>query len=237
MLQFIEARIRGEAPDLDVFVKQHPDLEQDIRRRIASFGMVDSLLDRWVAVKTIPNHLIKDEATKARFHREAKLLAALNHPNIAAIHDMIEPDDGTCYLVLEYVPGRTLTQYITNRPLKLRDALSIARQIAEALAAAYEKGIIHRDLKPGNVKIMPDGKVKVLDFGIAKVCRPVSEIPETAVTQEGHLVGTPAYMSPEQARGKQIDHRTDIWSFGHYPSPIPTNGRCPFMDQKTSFII
>lgn len=283
VLQFIEARIRGEAPDLDVFVKQHPDLEQDIRRRIASFGLVDSLfdivkqtddsdftiedtgrsligqqiagfkiievigqggmgivfkaqdtrLDRWVAVKTIPNHLIKDEATKARFHREAKLLAALNHPNIAAIHDMIEPEDGTCYLVLEYVPGKTLTQYITNRPLKLRDALSIARQIAEALAAAYEKGIIHRDLKPGNVKIMPDGKVKVLDFGIAKVCRPVSEIPETAVTQEGHLVGTPAYMSPEQARGKQTDHRTDIWSFGCVMYEMLT-GHTPFTGETAT---
>jgi len=264
VLQFIEARTRGETPDIDELVEQHPELEQDIRRRIASFGQVDSLfdlvkqaddsdfatmdtgcsligqqidgfrivevigqggmgivfkaqdtrLDRWVAIKTIPNHLIEDEATKARFHREAKLLASLNHPNIAAIHDIIELGDGTYYLVLEHVPGETLTRRIANRPLAFDEALSIARQIAEAVAAAYEKGIIHRDLKPSNVKITPEGQIKVLDFGIAKVCDRVSDASAAVVTQEGHLVGTPAYMSPEQARGKQTDHRTDIWSFG-----------------------
>ena len=264
VLQFIEARTRGEAPDIDEFVRQYPDIEQDIRIRIASFGRVDSLfdlvkqtddsdftvqdvgnsligeqigglkiieiigqggmgivykaqdtrLDRFVAIKTMPAHLLEDETAQARFRREAKLLAALNHPHIAAIHDIIETEDGVCHLVLEYVPGQTLSERMASKPIKVNEALVIAQQIAEALAAAYDNGVIHRDLKPGNIKITPDENVKILDFGIAKVLSPVHEAQETVVTQAGRLVGTPAYMSPEQTRDKNVDHRSDIWSFG-----------------------
>ncbi|MHC4507476.1 MAG: protein kinase domain-containing protein [Planctomycetota bacterium] len=264
VLQFIEARTRGEAPDIDEFVKQYAGLEEDIRRRIASFGRVDSLfdlvkrvddsdfatedtgcsligkqiagfkiieiigqggmgivyraqdtrLDRFVAVKTMPAHLLEDEAAQARFSREAKLLAALNHPHIAAIHDIVQIEDGVSHLILEYVPGQTLGEHVANKPVKVHEALVIAQQLAEALAAAYERGVIHRDLKPGNIKITPDGNVKILDFGIAKAFGPAHETQETAVTRAGRLVGTPAYMSPEQTRDKNVDHRSDIWSFG-----------------------
>jgi serine/threonine protein kinase len=128
----------------------------------------DTKLDRSVAIKSIPPKLAGDSTTKMRFHREAKLLASLNHPNIAAIHDIIEQDKGAGYLILEYVPGETLAQRIAREPLKLEEAFLIGQQIAEAVSAAHEKGVVHRDLKPGNIKITPEGKVKVLDFGLAK---------------------------------------------------------------------
>jgi serine/threonine protein kinase len=173
----------------------------------------DTKLDRSVAVKSIPAKLADDSTTRMRFHREAKLLASLNHPNIAVIHDIIEQDEGADYLVLEYVPGESLAQRIAGEPLKLEEALSIALQIAEAMAAAHEHDVIHRDLKPGNIKITPDGRVKVLDFGLAKA--PVSEGKKSDITatEPGHVIGTPAYMSPEQTRGNPVDHRSDIWSF------------------------
>jgi serine/threonine protein kinase len=174
----------------------------------------DTKLDRSVAVKSMPAELQASSTAQARFQREAKLLASLNHPNIAAIYEIIEPDEGAGYLVLEYVPGQTLAQRIAHKPLKLEEALSIGQQIAEAMSAAHEKGVIHRDLKPGNIKITPDGRVKVLDFGLAKaVGGEPSEKPAT-VTQPGRVIGTPAYMSPEHARGKPTDKRSDIWSFG-----------------------
>jgi serine/threonine-protein kinase len=174
----------------------------------------DTKLDRSVAIKSIPAKLANDSTTRMRFQREAKLLASLNHPNIAAIHDIIEQDESTGYLILEYVPGETLAQRIAREPLKLQEALSIGQQIAEAVSAAHEKSIVHRDLKPGNIKITPEGKVKVLDFGLAKISVDEGRSDEITVTQPGHIIGTPAYMSPEQARGKATDHRTDIWSFG-----------------------
>ena len=174
----------------------------------------DTRLDRLVAIKTMPAYLLEDEVAQARFRREARLLAALNHANIAVIYDIIEQDDGPCYLILEYVPGQTLAKCIAESPLPLKEALGTGLKIAEALMAAYEKGIIHRDLKPGNVKITPTGEVKVLDFGIAKALDPTNKIQEASVTQAGHLVGTPAYMSPEQMRSKLVDHRTDNWAFG-----------------------
>lgn len=174
----------------------------------------DTRLDRLVAIKTMPAYLLEDEVAQARFRREARLLAALNHPNIAVIYDIIDRENEPCYLILEYVPGQTLAERIAESPLPLKDALEICLQISEALAAAYAKGIIHRDLKPANVKITQTGEIKVLDFGIAKALSPADKIQGTAVTQEGHLIGTPAYMSPEQMRGKLVDHRTDNWAFG-----------------------
>jgi serine/threonine-protein kinase len=138
----------------------------------------------------------------------------LNHPNIATIYDEIEEVEGSSYLVLEYVPGQTLAELITKGPLKLEEALTIALQITEAVAAAHEHNVIHRDLKPGNIKITPEDKVKVLDFGIAKAIGGEVTDQQSTVTVPGRVIGTPAYMSPEQARGKPTDKRSDIWSFG-----------------------
>jgi len=174
----------------------------------------DTTLDRQVAVKAMPKHLSDDPTARARFEREAKLLASMNHSHIGIIHDIVEQEDGTNYLILEYVTGPTLYQKLTKGPLAIKEALLIGQQIAEALAAAYKRGIIHRDLKPGNIKINSEGQVKILDFGIAKEIRSQDESDQTLLTEHGHLVGTPAYMSPEQARGRPLDHRTDVWSFG-----------------------
>lgn len=174
----------------------------------------DTKLKRSVAIKGIPAKFASDSKARMRFRREAELLASLNHPNIAVIHDIIEDEDGTGYLVLEYVPGETLSKRIAREPLTVEQALSIGRQIATAVSAAHKKGIIHRDLKPGNIKITSDGHVKVLDFGLAKPSITGAESTQTTATQRHHIMGTPAYMSPEQARGQNADHRTDIWSFG-----------------------
>ncbi|MHC4594014.1 MAG: protein kinase domain-containing protein [Planctomycetota bacterium] len=193
----------------------------------------DTKLDRSVAIKSMPAELARDPIVRARFQREAKLLASLSHPNIAVIHDILEQDEGAGYLVLEYVPGETLAGRIAREPLELAEALSIGQQVAEAVSAAHEKSVVHRDLKPGNIKITPDGKVKVLDFGLAKA--PVSEGKngEATTTQPGRVIGTPAYMSPEQARGKATDHRTDIWSFGCIMYQMLT-GHLPFGGQTAT---
>jgi serine/threonine protein kinase/tetratricopeptide (TPR) repeat protein len=193
----------------------------------------DTKLERPVAVKSIPVELQADSDARMRFRREAKLLASLNHPNIAVIHDIAEQDESAGYLILEYVPGETLAQRIAREPLKLHEALSIGSQIAEAVSAAHEKGIIHRDLKPGNIKITPEGRVKVLDFGLAKVSKGEGTDGKTTVTQPGRIKGTPAYMSPEQARGKDTDHRTDVWSFGCIMYEMLT-GHGPFEDQTAA---
>ncbi|OHB60050.1 MAG: hypothetical protein A2168_03725 [Planctomycetes bacterium RBG_13_50_24] len=187
----------------------------------------DIRLDRIVAIKSIPAELQANLTARARFTREAKLLASLNHPNIAVIHDIIEQAEGISYLILEYIPGETLAQRIAREPLKLQEALLICQQVAEAVSAAHEKGVVHRDLKPGNIKITPENRVKVLDFGLAKISVGESESGETTVTQAGRVIGTPAYMSPEQARGKSVDRRTDIWSFGCVLYETLT-GRLPF---------
>ena len=172
----------------------------------------DTRLGRTVALK------ISREEFNERFEREARAVAALNHPNVCTIHDV-----GPNYLVMELVEGPTLSDRMKEGPIPLEEALRIARQIADALEAAHEKGIVHRDLKPGNIKIKPDGTVKVLDFGLAKL-RPVDVAPGTkpedsptismAATSAGMILGTAAYMSPEQARGKVVDKRADIWAFG-----------------------
>src|SRR3990172_4268807 len=182
----------------------------------------DSRLDREVAIKVLPEHFARDPERVARFQREAKLLASLNHPNIAAIHGF-EEVEGKRFLVMELVEGATLADRLHDGAMSVEDALTIGRQIAEAVEAAHERGIIHRDLKPANVKITPDGAVKVLDFGLAKAMaeddRSQSMIANSPTitadfTRPGVILGTAAYMSPEQARGKPVDKRTDIWSFG-----------------------
>ncbi|MFC1603438.1 protein kinase [Planctomycetota bacterium] len=174
----------------------------------------DTKLDRHVAIKSLPAEIMANPKARSRFSREARLLASVNHPNIATIHEVIEEAEGLGYLVLEYVPGQTLAERIAKSKLKLREALTIASQIAEAVAAAHEHGVIHRDLKPGNIKITPEGKVKVLDFGLAKAVGGEAADQHSTITEPGRVIGTPAYMSPEQARGQETDKRSDIWSFG-----------------------
>ena len=182
----------------------------------------DTKLGRDVAIKVLPEAFAHDPERLSRFQREAKMLAALNHPNIATIHGL-EQSNGTSYLVMELVSGETLAERVKrDGAVPIEETLKIAVQIAEALEAAHEKGIIHRDLKPANVKLTPEGKVKVLDFGLAKAfagdtadSNPSQSPTLSAVaTMQGVLLGTAAYMSPEQARGKTVDKRTDIWAFG-----------------------
>ena len=181
----------------------------------------DSKLDRKVAIKVLPESMTRDKERVARFEREAKLLASLNHPNIAAIHGFDE-SNGTQFLVLEYVEGETLSNRLNSGCLTVDEALDVAKQIAEALEAAHESGVIHRDLKPANVMIREDGTVKVLDFGLAKAMAEESagSVPADSptitanYTRPGVVLGTAAYMSPEQARGRALEKRTDIWSFG-----------------------
>jgi Tol biopolymer transport system component len=187
----------------------------------------DTNLGRGVALKLLPEDFASDPERLARFEREAKLLASLNHPNVAAIHGF-ENVDGKRFLVLELVEGENLAERLRRGAIPVDEAIEVARQIAEALEEAHEKGIVHRDLKPGNVKLTPDGKVKVLDFGLAKAWAgdpatnssgsgiDVSQSPTLAHsgTHAGVILGTAAYMSPEQARGKPVDRRADIWAFG-----------------------
>jgi len=263
LTRFVNAYVQNEKTDIDEFVKQYPQHENQIRRRVEGLCEIDALfdslvqadqsdfndvvtegilvgqkigcfeiveiigrggmgvvyrardtkLDRTVAVKSIPPEMAGSSTARMRFRREAKLLASLNHPNIAVIHEIIE-EEKSGYLILEYVPGQTLAQRIAREPLQLEEALSISQQVAEAVSAAHKKGVVHRDLKPGNIKITPEGRIKVLDFGLAKTYDRDGRSNETSTTHSGRVIGTPAYMSPEQARGEDTDHRTDIWSFG-----------------------
>jgi len=181
----------------------------------------DTNLSREVAIKVLPEQFTQDPQRLARFEREAKLLAQLNHPNIAAIYGL-EEADGVRFLALELVPGETLQERVAKGPVPVEEALEICRQIAEGVEAAHEKGVIHRDLKPANVKVTPEGKVKILDFGLAKAFEaetPVTDISQSPtlteeMTRAGVILGTAAYMSPEQAKGKPVDKRADIFAFG-----------------------
>ncbi len=182
----------------------------------------DAKLGRDVAIKVLPEAFSSDPERLSRFQREAKMLAQLNHANIATIHGL-EQSGGTHFLVMELVPGDNLQQRVKREgAVPIEEALAIAKQIAEALEAAHEKGIIHRDLKPANVKVTPEGKVKVLDFGLAKAFAGDTSTEDLgnsptlsmAATMQGVILGTAAYMSPEQAKGKTVDKRTDIWAFG-----------------------
>ena len=184
----------------------------------------DTTLGRDVALKVLPEAFTSDPDRLARFEREARVLASLNHPNIGTIYGLEEADGGKSRaLVLELVEGPTLADRIAQGPIPLDEALPIARQIAEALEAAHEAGVIHRDLKPANVKVKTDGTVKVLDFGLAKAVAadPSAALPDSptisltaAATQLGMVIGTAAYMSPEQAKGRPVDRRADVWAFG-----------------------
>ena len=202
----------------------------------------DTKLNRDVALKVLPDSFANDPDRLARFIREAQTLASLNHSNIAHIHGL-EESGGVRALVMELVEGKDLAQRITDGAIPLDEALPIAKQIAEALEAAHEQGIIHRDLKPANIKVRPDGTVKVLDFGLAKAMEPVGSAAKMSqsptittpamMTGVGVILGTAAYMSPEQARGKTVDKRTDIWSFGCVLYQMLT-GRSAFAGETVS---
>ena len=181
----------------------------------------DERLDRDVAIKVLPEAVAEDPQRLARFEREAKLLASLNHPNIATLYGL-EEHEGRRFLVMELAEGETLAERLKKGPIPVDDALPVALQIAEGLEAAHEHGIIHRDLKPANVMLSPEGKVKILDFGLAKAWQSEGSDADLThsptltgqMTAAGVLLGTAAYMSPEQARGKPLDKRADIWAFG-----------------------
>src|SRR5262245_48320326 len=184
------------------------------------FRARDTTLERDVAVKILPRAVVDDADRRARFEREARILASLNHPHIAAIYG-VEQGDGVHALVLELVDGETLADRLRAGALPVREALAIARQIADALDAAHEKGIVHRDLKPANIAIARSDVVKVLDFGLAKAggdgsTEGLTHSPTVTVagTRGGVVLGTAPYMSPEQARGKSVDKRADVWAFG-----------------------
>ncbi len=175
----------------------------------------DNRLHRDVAIKVLHSTYVFDRERLKRLYREAQVLASVNHPNIASVYGL-EEAEGICALVLELVEGETLSERIARQPVPVEAALHIATQIAAALDAAHSKGIIHRDLKPSNIKITPEGMVKVLDFGIAKLLHSSDDRREqgTTISRQNVVLGTVAYMSPEQARGKAVDFRTDIWAFG-----------------------
>jgi eukaryotic-like serine/threonine-protein kinase len=206
------------------------------------FRATDTTLGREVAIKILPDAFVADPDRMARFEREAQTLASLNHPHIAAIY-AVEKSAGMHALVMELVEGDDLSQRIARGAIPLDEALPIAKQIADALEAAHEQGIIHRDLKPANIKVRPDGTVKVLDFGLAKALEPTGAmsasnsmsptITTPAMTQAGMILGTAAYMSPEQAKGKAIDKRADIWAFGCVLFEM-LSGRPPFRGETVS---
>jgi Tol biopolymer transport system component len=209
------------------------------------YRATDTTLSRQVAIKILPDAFAADPERMARFEREAKTLASLNHPNIAAIYGF-EKSGGAYALVMELVEGDDLSQRIAKGAIPLDEALPIAKQIADALEAAHEQGIIHRDLKPANIKLRSDGTVKVLDFGLAKAMEPPAgsspsqsmspTITTPAMTRAGMILGTAAYMAPEQARGKTVDKRADIWAFGCVVYEMLTGQRA-FKGEETSDVL
>ena len=204
---------------------------------------MDTRLDREVAIKVLPEGIESDPGRVERFNREAKLLASLNHPHIAGLHGL-EEQDGRRFLVMELVPGHDLSVRLAQGPLAPEDALELAGQVADALEAAHESSVIHRDLKPANILVTDDGQAKVLDFGLAKAFDvdgmssgdSMSPTLTTPATQAGVILGTAAYMSPEQAKGRAVDRRADVWSFGCVLYEM-LSGKRAFFGENTSEVL
>jgi serine/threonine-protein kinase len=175
----------------------------------------DTRLKRQVALKFLPSEVATDRNRLERFEREAQVVAALNHPNIVTVH-AIERDEGALFMAMEYLDGKTLADVIPRGGLPLPRLLSLVTQIVDALVAAHGRGVVHRDLKPGNVMVLAGDRVKVLDFGLAKLrdAPDAATLPTQELTGEGRIAGTVAYMSPEQAEGKPVDERSDIFAMG-----------------------
>jgi len=209
------------------------------------YRATDTTLKRQVALKILPASFAADPDRLARLQREAEVLASLNHPNIAAIYGL-QDAGGAGALVMELVEGPTLADRVAQGAIPIDEALPIAKQIAEGLEAAHEQGVIHRDLKPANIKVRPDGMVKVLDFGLAKAMEPAvgssssvsvsPTITTPAITQTGMILGTAAYMSPEQAKGRPADKRSDVWAFGVVLYEMLT-GRRAFTGDEVSEVL
>ncbi len=189
----------------------------------------DTKLERAVALKFLAPHLVSDEDVRRRFHREAKAAASLTHPNIAVIHE-IDEADGHSFIAMEFVEGLTLTDKIAERPLKLSEALDIAQQAAQGLQAAHDRGIVHRDIKSANLMLTPRGQVKIMDFGLAQLAE------RSKLTETTAILGTPSYMSPEQALGEKTDRRTDLWSLGVVLYEMVA-GRQPFEGERQEAVL
>src|SRR4030042_1376345 len=188
----------------------------------------DTKLKRTVALKFLPPELTRDPEAKQRFSHEAQAASALQHNNVCNIHDIDEASDGQIFIVMDCYEGESLKEKIARGSLKLEEAVDIVAQIASGLSKAHEKGIIHRDIKPANIFITTDGTVKILDFGLVKLTGG-----QTKLTKVGSTLGTVTYMSPEQARGEEVDHRSDIWSLGVVLYEL-VSGKLPFASEYSA---